>query len=327
MFYSSHTIKFPLLPFLWHLSFPHWPSSLTPLCCLFWCLLNTHTRYHQIRAIPNLCSSFHQSTQTHLCLQRFLSRALLQRPPLWNVCSHCWLWNHFSVLPQRLSSLWSVPLFSFTSHRGQLLTQLPWEKPFRSALPWLRQYSNTLSHFSLGFHPLSWQATRLLGHVFPVLFIPNRSIHFRSLSKAAVSNSSLPLFSTVPICSLLCLSDLSQLPKCPTGWFQSLPSLSSPAPLFYSQLSFLTPFFPQFSAELFPASYSQLQRTTLSSATSLLLSVSPQTCQGLLSLFFTTELSARWITTCPHLYSIRKQKFQSRTPFPRIGSKTTLIIL
>lgn len=90
---------------------------------------------------------------------------------------------------------------------------------------------------------------------------------------------------------LLCLLDFSQLPKCPMGQFQPLSSLSSHPPLFYSQHSScsLTLFFPQFSSEFFSAFCSQFQRTTLSSATSLFLSVFPQLWQGLLSLFFATE--------------------------------------
>lgn len=177
-----------------------------------------------------LLSSRHQ---THLCLQRLLSRALQQRPPLWNVCSDCWLQNHFSVLPRMLSSLWSVPLFSFTSHRWQLLTQLPWEKPFKSCSSLPQTILKLSFHSSLGFQLLCWQLTRLCGCVFPVLSSTlNRNIHFRSLWKAAVSNSSLPSFSAVPICSLLCLLDLSRPPKCPTA--DSSPFPPCPHPLLSS---------------------------------------------------------------------------------------------
>lgn len=209
MFYSSHAIEFPLFPCLWHFSFPHWPYSLTHLCCLFWCLLNTRTRRHEIRAIPQPLQLLSSRHPDYLCLHRFLSCALLQRPPLWNVCSACCLQNHFSVLLWMLSSLWSVPLFLYFT-KIAAINPASLRETFQILLFHLRQYSNTLFHFSLGFQPLCWQPTQLLSHVFPVLsFTLNRNIYFRSLSKAAVSNSSLPSFSAVSIYSLLSLGSFS----------------------------------------------------------------------------------------------------------------------
>lgn len=133
MFYSSHTIVFPLLPCLWHLSFPHWPNSLTHLCCLFWYMLKHSHQMSWNKSYPQplqLLSSRHPDISlsaevSELCLATKASS--LKCVCTVTAASETTFQYFFGCSP-----LFDQFLFSFTSYKWQPLTQLSWEKPFRS---------------------------------------------------------------------------------------------------------------------------------------------------------------------------------------------------
>lgn len=125
---------------------------------------------------------------------------------------------HIRLLPQMLSSLWPIRLFSFPSHtyHHPPLKPASLREIQILALPFLTQHSKALLHVSpLGFQHPCWQPTQLFSQMLPLLNLTiKRNIHLRSLPNAALSNSSLLTFSLT--FSVACL-----LPDVPLGSFSA----------------------------------------------------------------------------------------------------------